>query len=130
MTTTHTELFLQEFVNPLYEKYEDDPRFTFTDEDGEKMWDLQYAFIQECQTDNLFEPILWEEEDGRELVIGFRVNGKPQFVLVDAQYSKKDNGAPMLMMMTDAQKYFMESGEKVSLIAYVGFDDVYAEEVN
>ena len=35
----------------------------------------QYAFIQECQN-NLFEPILWEEEDGRQLVIGFRVNGE------------------------------------------------------
>ena len=130
MTTTHTELFLQEFVNPLYEKYEDDPRFTFTDEDGEKMWDLQYAFIQECQTDNLFEPILWEEEDGRELVIGFRVNGQPQFILSDAQYSKKDNGAPLMMMMTDATKFFMETGEQVSFVGYVGFDDVYAEEVN
>lgn len=130
MTTTHTELFLQEFVNPLYEKYEDDPRFTFTDEDGEKMWDLQYAFIQECQTDNLFEPILWEEEDGRQLVIGFRVNGQPQFILSDAQYSKKENGAPLMMMMTDATKFFMETGEQVSFVGYVGFDDVYAEEVN
>lgn len=130
MTTTHTELFLQEFVNPLYEKYEDDPRFTFTDEDGEKMWDLQYAFIQECQTDNLFEPILWEEEDGRQLVIGFRVNGKPQFILSDAQYSKKENGAPLMMMMTDATKFFMETGEQVLFVGYVGFDDVYAEEVN
>ena len=130
MTTTHTELFLQEFVNPLYEKYEDDPRFTFTDEDGEKMWDLQYAFIQECQNDNLFEPILWEEEDGRQLVIGFRVNGKPQFILSDAQYSKKENGAPLMMMMTDATKFFMETGEQVSFVGYVGFDDVYAEEVN
>ena len=130
MTTTHTELFLQEFVNPLYEKYEDDPRFTFTDEDGEKMWDLQYAFIQECQTDNLYEPILWEEEDGRQLVIGFRVNGQPQFILSDAQYSKKDNGAPLMMMMTDATKFFMETGEQVSFVGYVGFDDVYAEEVN
>tara|TARA_B100000085_G_C18522609_1_gene504325 strand:+ start:333 stop:725 length:393 start_codon:yes stop_codon:yes gene_type:complete len=130
MTTTHTELFLQEFVNPLYEKYEDDPRFTFTDEDGEKMWDLQYAFIQECQTDNLYEPILWEEEDGRQLVIGFRVNGQPQFILSDAQYSKKENGAPLMMMMTDATKFFMETGEQVSFVGYVGFDDVYAEEVN
>ena len=130
MTTTHTELFLQEFVNPLYEKYEDDPRFTFTDEDGEKMWDLQYAFIQECQTDNLYEPILWEEEDGRQLVIGFRVNGQPQFILSDAQYSKKETGAPLMMMMTDATKFFMETGEQVSFVGYVGFDDVYAEEVN
>ena len=130
MTTTHTELFLQEFVNPLYEKYEDDPRFTFTDEDGEKMWDLQYAFIQECQTDNLYEPILWEEEDGRQLVIGFRVNGQPQFILSDAQYSKKENGAPLMMMMTDATKFFMETGEQVSFVGYVGFDDVYAEEVD
>ena len=130
MTTTHTELFLQEFVNPLYEKYEDDPRFTFTDEDGEKMWDLQYAFIQECQTDNLYEPILWEEEDGRQLVIGFRVNGQPQFILSDAQYSKKENGAPLMMMMTDATNFFMETGEQVSFVGYVGFDDVYAEEVN
>ena len=130
MTTTHTELFLQEFVNPLYEKYEDDPRFTFTDEDGEKMWDLQYAFIQECQTDNLYEPILWEEEDGRQLVIGFRVNSQPQFILSDAQYSKKENGAPLMMMMTDATKFFMETGEQVSFVGYVGFDDVYAEEVN
>ena len=130
MTNPHTELFFQEFVNPLYEKYEDDPRFTFTDEDGEKMWDLQYAFIQECQTDNLFEPILWEEEDGRELVIGFRVNGQPQFILSDAQYSKKENGAPLMMMMTDATKFFMETGEQVSFVGYVGFDDVYAEEVN
>ena len=130
MTTTHTELFLQEFVNPLYEKYEDDPRVTFTDEDGEKMWDLQYAFIQECQTDNLYEPILWEEEDGRQLVIGFRVNGQPQFILSDAQYSKKENGAPLMMMMTDATKFFMETGEQVSFVGYVGFDDVYAEEVN
>ena len=128
--TTATELFDQEFIQPLYDKYEEDPRFTLTDDDGETVLDLQYALLQECEHDNLFEPLLYEEEDGRELVIGFRVNGKPQFVLVDAQYSKKDNGAPLLMTMTDAQKYFMESGEKVSLIAYVGFDDVYAEEVN
>ena len=128
--TTATELFDQEFIQPLYDKYEEDPRFTLTDDDGETVLDLQYALLQECEHDNLFEPLLYEEEDGRELVIGFRVNGKPQFVLVDAQYSKKDNGAPLLMTMTDAQKYFMESGEKVSLIAYVGFDDVYAEEVD
>ena len=129
MTTT-TELFDQEFLSPLYTKYEDDPRFTVSDEDGDKMWDIQYALLQECEHDNLFEPILYEEEDGRELVVGFSVNGKPQFVLIDAQYSKKDNGAPLMMMMHDAQKYFMETGERVSLIGYVGFDDVYAEEVN
>lgn len=129
MTTT-TELFDQEFLSPLYTKYEDDPRFTVSDEDGDKMCDLQYALLQECEYDNLFEPILYEEEDGRELVVGFRVNGKPQFVLVDARYSKKDNGAVLLMMMTDAQKYSKETGEQVSLIGYVGFDDVYKKEVN
>ena len=129
MTTT-TELFDQEFLSPLYTKYEDDPRFTVSDEDGDQMWDLQYALLQECEHDNLFEPILYEEEDGRELVVGFSVNGKPQFVLIDAQYSKKENGAPLMMMMHDAQKYFMETGERVSLIGYVGFGDVYKKEVN
>ena len=34
------------------------------------------------------------------------------------------------MMMTDAQKYFMESGEQVSLIGYVGLGDVYKKELN
>ena len=129
MTTTHTELFLQEFVNPLYEKYEDDPRFTFTDEDGEKMWDLQYAFIQECQTDNLYEPILWEEEDGRQLVVGFRVKGQPQFVFPDAQYSRKGDGAMMLKMMLDSQRFYDETGEKQCFISYFGFSDAYVEEV-
>ena len=69
-------------------------------------------------------PFFWEEEDGRELVIGFRVNGQPQFILSDAQYSKKENGAPLMMMMTDATKFFMETGEQVSFVGYVGFDDV------
>jgi hypothetical protein len=119
-----TELFYQEFLSPLYTKYEDDPRFTVSDEDGDKIWDLQYALLQECAHNNLFEPILYEE-DGCGLVVGFRVNGKPQFILTDAQYSKKDNGAPLLMLMDDAQKYFMETGERSSLITYVGFSDVY-----
>ena len=35
-----------------------------------------------------------------------------------------------MMMMTDATKFFMETGEQVSFVGYVGFDDVYAEEVN
>ena len=128
--TTATELFDQEFIQPLYDKYEEDPRFTLTDDGGETVLDLQYALLQECEHDNLFEPLLYEEEDGRELVIGFRVNGKPQFILSDAQYSKKENGAPLMMMMTDATKFFMETGEQVSFVGYVGFDDVYAEEVN
>ena len=128
--TASDQLFHREFLTPLYKKYEEDPRFVVSNENGEEMWDVQYALLKEHQQDDLFTPVLWEEEDGRQLVIGFRVNGQPQFILSDAQYSKKENGAPLMMMMTDATKFFMETGEQVSFVGYVGFDDVYAEEVN
>ena len=127
--TTHDQLFYQEFLTPLYKKYEEDPRFVVSNEIGEKMWDVQYALLKEYQQDDLFAPVLWEEEDGRQLVVGFRVKGQPRYLLNDAQYSDKDSGALLMKIILDSAQFYQETGEKLSLISYIGFSDVYVEEV-
>jgi hypothetical protein len=123
--TVHSDLVYQEFVSPLYKKYEEDPNFTVSDDKGEKMHNIQYALLQECQSGGCFEPVLFEEEDGRQLVIGFKVKGKSDYLFLDGQYSKKDEGAVMTTIIAECAKVYNETGVSVNLLAYIGFGDAY-----
>ena len=124
--TVHSDLVYQEFVSPLYKKYEEDPNFTVSDDKGEKMHNIQYALLQECQSGGCFEPVLFKDEDGRQLVVGFKVKGKSDYLFFDAQYSKRDAGAVMTNIIARCAKVYQETGVTVKLLPYIGFGDAYA----
>lgn len=127
--TTNEDLFFQEFISPIYAKYEDDPNFIFSYQDGTQVYNVQYALLQESVNDNIFEPLIWDEEDGRKLVIGFTLPAKPEYLLCDAQYSKKENGAVNFMFLIESMKYFNKTGCTKRLIGYAGCGDAYISEV-
>ena len=80
----------EEYFNPLYEKYWDDPSFSIKKKDGKNFIDIQYALVQELASgDTTYAPILFSEERGKKL-IGFTVNNRPEVVLVDASYQEPD----------------------------------------
>lgn len=89
------------------------------------MCNIQYALLQECQSDGCFEPILWEEEDGRQLVVGFKVKGKHDYLFPDAQYSKKEDGAVMMQHLNSCSAVFKKTGVQVKILPYIGFGDAY-----
>lgn len=128
--TIHEELFFQEFLSPIYPKYEGDPRFIFTHQDGTQIYNVQYALLQECLNDNYLEPLIWDEEDGRKLVVGFTLPAKPEYILYDTQYSNKENGEVSFMLYSKSIKYFMETGCTTRLIGYVGCGHAYLSEVS
>lgn len=67
--TSNSELFYQEFVAPLYEKYADDPNFNKKGDDNNDLYDIQYALLKES---DVFTPIKWQDEEtGMSKVIGF-----------------------------------------------------------
>jgi hypothetical protein len=123
--TVQSDLVFQEFLSPLYKKYEDDLNFYVSDDKGDKVCNIQYALLQECQSDGCFEPVLWEEEVGRYLVIGFKVKGKPDYLFSDAQYSEKEDGAVMMELLLQCSMVFKKTGIQVKILPYIGFGDAY-----
>ena len=116
--TTHQDLFFQEFLSPIYKKYEDDSEFIVETEDGEKMYNVQYALLKESE---FFEPHFWECEDGVTKVVGFHIRNKPGYFLQDGRYTSEPG--LLISLMLDFNKHYQETGEQVAVIAYVGFGD-------
>jgi hypothetical protein len=117
MTETSTliqDTFYQEFCAPLYRKYENDENFIVELKDGTKCWNIQYAFLKEPKT---FTPLTNEEG----LVYGFYVEGFPQYLFADSQYTEESAWNTLFYSM----KHFNETGKKVQIISYHGFSDAY-----
>ena len=126
--TTQEDLFFQEFLSPIYAMYADDPNFIVGCQGGSQVYNVQYALLRESTMSNIFEPLFWDEEDGRQLVVGFTLPAKPEYLLFDAQYSKKENGAVNALFLLESMKYFTDTGNQKKLIGYIGCGDAYSLE--
>ena len=56
---SNSELFYQEFVAPLYEKYADDHDFIKKGDYDNDLYDIQYAPLKES---DVFTPIKWQDK--------------------------------------------------------------------
>ena len=131
--TSNSELFYQEFVAPLYEKYADDPDFIKKVDDDKDRYDIQYALLKES---DVFTPIEWQDEaKGMSKVIGFSVEGYPQYLLADAQYSYsvsdddsrsvEEKSPESFALFEYAMDKHMKTGAKVEFLLYVGLGDAF-----
>ena len=131
--TSNSELFYQEFVAPLYEKYADDPNFIKKGDDNNDLYDIQYALLKES---DVFTPIEWQDEaKGMSKVIGFFVEGYPQYLLADAQYSYsgsdddsksvEEKSPESFALFEYAMGKHMETGVNVEFLLYVGLGDAF-----
>ena len=116
--TMNSNWFYQEFVSPLYKKYEDNPHFTIETNKGEKFWNIQYALLNEP---DVFTPITNPEDK----IIGFYVKDYPEYIMVDSQYGED---LPIIMFEF-VMKHYVKTGETTQIIGYVGFGDVSLKEL-
>ena len=131
--TSNSELFYQEFVAPLYEKYADDPNFINKGDKNNDLYDIQYALLKES---DVFTPIEWQDEaKGMSKVIGFSVEGYPQYLLADAQYSYsvsdddsrsvEEKSPESFALFEYAMDKHMKTGVRVEFLLYVGLGDAF-----
>ena len=113
MTIAQKE-FLEEYVNPVTEKYWDNPDFNEFDSDGGKTFDAQKAMLFES---DVFTPLT--NEKGR--VYGFSVGDFP-YKFIDARYPDD-----LPLMFGDAIETSAKKGEETIVIGYVGFNEVFLE---
>ena len=111
----------EEYLNPLYEKYWEDPSFKIKKKDGKNFLDIQYALIQEVVSgDHTYTPILHSEERGKK-VIGFTVINRPEVVLVDATYTE-----PEVLTQIFIEHLMNGSADsKKQVVQYIGRRDYY-----
>ena len=111
----------EEFLKPIQDRHSDKE---ITLEDGTRMIDSQMIFLSEPDH---FEPIAcYDEELEGNKVVGFKVNGFPDQILIDTQYINKE--IPSGTIFFEVMKGFTETGNKQSLITYQGFDQVVLRE--
>lgn len=123
------KLFFEEFLAPIYKQYADDPRFIIRGKDNTSLYDIQYALAKESVLGEIFTPITWknDEDEDRQLIIGFSLSTHPEYILLDAQYAKGDAKGMIDHFLFES---FLEYGEQRitrNILAYVGFADVYIQ---
>ena len=111
----------EEFLKPIQDRH---PDKEVTLEDGTRMIDAQMIFLSEPEH---FTPIAcYDEELEENKVVGFKINGFPDQILIDTQYSTAE--IPSGTIFVEAMKGFAETGSKQSLITYQGFCPVVIRE--
>jgi hypothetical protein len=121
----HPELFYQEYLSPLYKKYLNDPEFLCENEDGMKICNLQHALLKESQDSSTFVPVLSEQEDGRELIIGFVVPGLPMLLLYDTRYAQtKVQKDKLFINFYRSVKQFCPDITQLQFLSFTGFSDL------
>ena len=113
MTIAQKE-FLEEYVNPVMDKYWDNPDFNEFDSDGGKTFDAQKAMLFEG---DVFTPLT--NEKGR--VYGFSVGDFP-YKFIDARYPDE-----IPLICGEGIENSVKKGEETIVIVYVGFNEVFLE---
>ena len=76
--TLSTDTLFEEYIQPLYDKYENNPDYIKTAENGDQLFDVQKVMLTEL---DVFTPI--PNEKGR--VYGFEIDGLP-YKFIDCRY--------------------------------------------
>ena len=114
MTLTSNTVF-EEYLQPLYAKYENNKDFIFTYENGDQIFDVQKVMLHE---QDIFTPI--HNEKGR--VYGFKIDGIP-FKFIDCRYTKD---IPEILGKC-IENYAEKDGEVTEIISYVGCNEIYLQ---
>ena len=115
MTLSSNTLF-EEYIQPLYAKYENNPDFIQTAENGDQLFDVQKVMINE---QDVFTPI--PNEKGR--VYGFEIDGFPYFKFIDCRYT---DDIPEIIGKS-IQNYSEKDGEVTQIISYFGCNEIFLQ---
>ena len=115
MTLSSNTLF-EEYIQPLYAKYENNPDFIQTAENGDQLFDVQKVMINE---QDVFTPI--PNEKGR--VYGFEIDGFPYFKFIDCRYT---DDIPEIIGKS-IQNYAEKDGEVTQIISYFGCNEIFLQ---
>ena len=111
--TISERAFFEEYLQPLYDKYQENENFIQVCDDGEKIFDIQKVMLHEQQ---VFTPLT--NEKGR--VYGFSIKGHP-YKFIDTRYS---DDIP-LIMMNIMDNYVENDGETTPIITYFGCNECF-----
>ena len=115
MTLSSNTLF-EEYIQPLYAKYENNPDFIQTAENGDQLFDVQKVMLNE---QDVFTPI--PNEKGR--VYGFEIDGFPYFKFIDCRYT---DDIPEIIGKS-IQNYSEKDGEVTQIISYFGCNEIFLQ---
>ena len=116
MTNQTSNTLFEEFIQPLYAKYENHPDFIQTAENGDQLFDVQKVMLIE---QDVFNPI--PNEKGR--VYGFEIDGFPYFKFIDCRYT---DDIPEIIGKS-IKNYAEKDGEVTKIISYFGCNEIFLQ---
>ena len=114
--TLSSNLLFEEYIQPLYAKYENNPDYTQTAENGDQLFDVQKVMLTE---QDVFTPI--PNEKGR--VYGFEIDGFPYFKFIDCRYT---DDIPEIIG-NSIKNYAEKDGEVTKIISYFGCNEIFLQ---
>ena len=114
--TLSSNTLFEEYIQPLYAKYENNPDYIQTAENGDQLFDVQKVMLNE---QDVFTPI--PNEKGR--VYGFEIDGFPYFKFIDCRYT---DDIPEIIGKS-IQNYVEKRGETTQIISYMGCNEIFLQ---
>ena len=111
-----SNLLFEEYIQPLYAKYENNPDYIQTAENGDKLFDVQKVMLNE---QDVFNPIF--NEKGR--VYGFQIDGFPYHKFIDCRYT---DDIPEIIG-NSIKNYAEKDGEVTKIISYFGCNEIFLQ---
>ena len=115
MTLSSNTLF-EEYIQPLYAKYENNPDYIKTAENGDELFDVQKVMLNE---QDVFTPI----PNAKGRVYGFEIDGLPYFKFIDCRYT---DDIPEIIGKS-IQNYSEKDGEVTQIISYFGCNEIFLQ---
>ena len=114
--TPSSNTFFEEYIQPLYAKYEKNPDYIQTAENGDELFDVQKVMLNE---QDVFTPI--HNEKGR--VYGFEIDGFSGYKFIDCRYT---DDIPEIIGKS-IQNYSEKDGEVTQIISYFGCNEIFLQ---
>lgn len=113
--TLSSNTLFEEYIQPLYAKYEKNPDYIQTAENGDQLFDVQKVMLNE---QDVFTPI--PNEKGR--VYGFEIDGFP-YKFIDCRYT---DDIPEIIGKS-MKNYSDKDGEVTKIISYFGCNEIFLQ---
>ena len=105
----------EEYIQPLYAKYENNPDYIKTAENGDELFDVQKVMLNE---QDVFTPI----PNAKGRVYGFEIDGLPYFKFIDCRYLDD-----MDELFAKCMEHFVETKEVTKCISYFGCNEIFLQ---
>ena len=112
--TLSSNILFEEYIQPLYDKYENNPDYIKTAENGDQLFDVQKVMLTER---DVFTPI----PNAKGRVYGFEIDGLP-YKFIDCRYLDD-----MDEIFIKSMEHFFEKKEKTKLISYFGCNEIFLQ---